>query len=608
MHIETPASTIVVVPREAHTPWPGMLATLVANTEPPYRLVVVDGGSPHRVARAVEELATRHDFTLVRRDALLTSNEARNLGMRHVETEFVVFVDNDTLVPPGWLTTLEQAARETDAPLIAPVVLAGAPGAWEIHAGGGEAHIEGDGPSRRFVEINARMHHPPGELDGAAREPSEFVELHCLLARTALLEQAGQFDEGLIAGREHSDLTLRIGRLTASTPLLEPAVTVKYASYKRLSAHDWAFFLPRWSEEWAGTTFAHFNEQWELRDTRVDDDWFQRGNLARRLHDRVRPRTGARLRGWRAVRRVRRALDRVATPAALAMAERSRTRCGPARIVHPRVMVHHMTHDAPRRAPRTLLLSRQLAHPPRTGGGLREMNIIRAPRGDRAHVRVRAGRGGPCARGSRARRMGRVRGSGGGVDGTRTRPPDRAAERRVALSRRRLGDHRSRARRRASSNSRPTSSSCVATRSRRTCPSSARAASVWCSTATTRSPTRSRSMGAQDTNRARGMTWRRASRLIAQIEAETIGLVDQIWVAHSESQDCLRATYPDAAADRDHAERRRRRLVPAVGSCAPRAHRLHRALRLLAQRRRRRHARARRAPPARARDASPSSA
>ena len=80
MHIQTPATTVVVVPREAHTPWPEMLTTLLANTDPPYRLVVVDGGAPHDIAQAVELLAVRHDFTLVRRDALLTSNEARNLG------------------------------------------------------------------------------------------------------------------------------------------------------------------------------------------------------------------------------------------------------------------------------------------------------------------------------------------------------------------------------------------------------------------------------------------------------------------------------------------------------------------------------------------------
>jgi glycosyltransferase involved in cell wall biosynthesis len=53
-------------------------------------------------------------------------------------------------------------------------------------------------------------------------------------------------------------------------------------------------------------------------------------------------------------------------------------------------------------------------------------------------------------------------------------------------------------------------------------------------------------MGAGDSNRARGITWRHAASLVARVEAETVALVDQIWVAHTESQDSLRATYPDA--------------------------------------------------------------
>ena len=43
------------------------------------------------------------------------------------------------------------------------------------------------------------------------------------------------------------------------------------------------------------------------------------------------------------------------------------------------------------------------------------------------------------------------------------------------------------------------------------------------------------------------MTWRHASRLVARVEEETVDLVDQIWVAHTESQASLRASYPDAA-------------------------------------------------------------
>jgi GT2 family glycosyltransferase len=309
-----------------------MLATLLANTEPPYRLVVVDGGAPRRIARELERLAVRHDFTLVRRDALLTSNEARNLGLRHVDTRYAVFVDNDTIVPPGWLAELEQCADETAAPLVAPVVLAGSADDCEIHAAGGGAHIEGEGEARRFVETNALLHHPPDAVGGARRERSEFVELHCLLTRVDALREIGPFDEGLIAGREHSDLVLRVAAATGDTPVLEPAVIVRYAS-KRLTINDWAFFLPRWSDEWATASFAHFNEKWMLRDTSVDA-WFLRGALARRLRDQYRSRAGARLWAWRMVRRARRVVEKAATAAALAAAERRRADAGPARIVH----------------------------------------------------------------------------------------------------------------------------------------------------------------------------------------------------------------------------------------------------------------------------------
>ena len=176
------------------------------------------------------------------------------------------------------------------------------------------------------------MDHPPAELAGAPRQPSEFVELHCLLARVDVLRQVGPFDEGYVAGREHSDLVLRVAE-TGGTPLLEPAVTVQYTSRKHLSLHDYSFYLPRWSDECARTSFAHFNERWELRDTSIDS-WFLRGTLARRLRDRYRARRGMRLWSWRIVRRAKRAVDMVLTPIAIAACTRTRARCGPARVSH----------------------------------------------------------------------------------------------------------------------------------------------------------------------------------------------------------------------------------------------------------------------------------
>ena len=109
------ASTVVVIGREAFSPTEATVRGIVANTTPPLRLVVVDGGSPRPAARRLELLARELDFTLLHSDAILSANESRNLGFAHVTTEFVVFVDNDLLVEHGWLEGLEQCARDTGA-------------------------------------------------------------------------------------------------------------------------------------------------------------------------------------------------------------------------------------------------------------------------------------------------------------------------------------------------------------------------------------------------------------------------------------------------------------------------------------------------------------
>ncbi len=154
----TPASTIVVVGREAFSPTPEMLLRIRRHTRDPLRVVVVDGGSPTPIRQRLEALAREHDFTLIRRDALVTANESRNLGLKHVDTEFVVFIDNDTLVDAGWLEGLERCARETGAGAVSPVVLSGPTGREEIHFAGGTCHIDSEAwlpPARRSQRTHA---------------------------------------------------------------------------------------------------------------------------------------------------------------------------------------------------------------------------------------------------------------------------------------------------------------------------------------------------------------------------------------------------------------------------------------------------------------------
>lgn len=325
--MSTVATTVVVVPREAHSPTVETLHALFAAETGPSRLVVVDAGSPRGIRRQLEALAAERDFTLLRSDAPLTGNEARNLAMSHVCTEFVVFLDNDTLVHPGWLEALERCAVETDAWLVSPVVLWGPEDRVEIHFAGGMSRIVDDAAGRRFEEHSSLMHHPAAAVASLTRARSEFMELHCLLCRVAPLRALDSpFDEGLVAGREHSDLTLRLAELGGSA-WVEPAVVVRYPWPKQLRPSDYPFYLARWSSEWAERTFDRFNSRWGLTDTTIDDK-FLRGHLDRRLGS-VR----ARSRRQRFARRARRAVDRVVTPLAVRRCDRQRARARPPRVL-----------------------------------------------------------------------------------------------------------------------------------------------------------------------------------------------------------------------------------------------------------------------------------
>ena len=327
-----PRTTIAVVPRESYSVTPRMLEALVAHTPSPRRVVVVDGGSPRKVWRRLERLASAWDLTFVHRDAVITSNEARNLAMRHVDSEYVCFLDNDTFVDDGWLAGLERCADETGAWLVAPAVLWGRRDRWEIHYAGGSCRIVGDVESRRFDEHNTYMHRPVHVLSELTRSRTEYVEAHCLLARVDALRRIGPFDEGLVAAREHSTLSLQV-RALGGEIWLEPSVVVRYPWPKRNTLADYRFYLPRWSDEWAERSFRRFNETWHLTDLGIDDI-FRAGHLDRRLERRPEPGNGLRARSQHFVLRVRRGVDLVVTPLAVKVCDRRRARLGPARALH----------------------------------------------------------------------------------------------------------------------------------------------------------------------------------------------------------------------------------------------------------------------------------
>lgn len=83
------------------------LRSIARNTANPYRLVVVDDGSDNYTRSLLRELVVEH------KSALLLFNEKNlgfvkscNIGMSQSHSPYLVLLNTDALVPPGWLDRL----------------------------------------------------------------------------------------------------------------------------------------------------------------------------------------------------------------------------------------------------------------------------------------------------------------------------------------------------------------------------------------------------------------------------------------------------------------------------------------------------------------------
>jgi GT2 family glycosyltransferase len=289
--VSTARVTVVVVPRERFSCSARSLEGIFQNTAAPFDLVYVDGGSPRRVRRYLREQAERRDFRLIRRDRYLSPNEARNIGLAEVTSEYVVFIDNDVSVTPGWLDMLVRCADEEDAAVVGPLTLFGPLEHEEIHLAGGEVSILEDGDGRRRRHVKEKMYFPGRRVSDVrhqlTRSECRLAEFHCLLARKDVFERVGPFDEAMLNTREHLDFSLAVME-TGGTIWFEPESLVTYIPGPPFKPTDIPFFMLRWSDAWERSSLRRFHEKWNL----TEDEFFERRYARlgwRRQRSLVRP-------------------------------------------------------------------------------------------------------------------------------------------------------------------------------------------------------------------------------------------------------------------------------------------------------------------------------
>ncbi|NEP17134.1 MAG: glycosyltransferase [Leptolyngbya sp. SIO4C1] len=273
----SPNVTLVVVPRERFSYTQASLESLYANTQVPFQLVYVDGGSPRAVRQYLAQQSEARGFKLLRSECYLAPNQARNLGLSQVTTDYVVFIDNDVHVAPGWLDALLDCAEQTQAAVVCPLTCIGKPLHQTVHLAGGEARIvlevKGEKLRRKVHEKHYLVNRSVADVRSQlGRQQCEFAEFHCMLVRRQIFKTIGLLDENLLNTREHIDFCLTVAEADG-TIYCEPEAVVTYVAEPIYRWSDISFFMLRWSDDWERSSLKYFREKWQLT---KKDKYFQK--------------------------------------------------------------------------------------------------------------------------------------------------------------------------------------------------------------------------------------------------------------------------------------------------------------------------------------------
>ncbi|ELP65171.1 mycofactocin biosynthesis glycosyltransferase MftF [Streptomyces turgidiscabies] len=187
------------------------------RTGPP--VIVVDDASRHPLA--VAAVAARHGARLVALDTNTGPAGARNAGLRHVTTPYVVFADSDIVLDPGTVPTLLRHFADPRVAMAVPRItgLTGHTATW----------IERYENTRSSLDLGA---HPAPVRPGT---PVSWAPTACAVARVDALREVRGFDEGMRVG-EDVDLCWR---------LIEAGLRVRYEPAVRAS-HEHRVRLGDW--------------------------------------------------------------------------------------------------------------------------------------------------------------------------------------------------------------------------------------------------------------------------------------------------------------------------------------------------------------------------
>jgi GT2 family glycosyltransferase/glycosyltransferase involved in cell wall biosynthesis len=233
------------------------IESILRNTQPgSYELVLVDNASSDGTAAYFEDLSAQHDHVTL---CLNKKNKGyaggNNDGMRLAKGEYVVLLNNDTLVPPAWLDRLLSLLKSNEnVGLAGPVT----------NSAGNEQRIEITGLDESNFEAFAAPY--------LARQQGQWftterLGFYCVALKRSVIERVGFLDERFGLGMfEDDDYCIRVRKSGFALAVIEDCFVYHKGSvsfgklsvntYRELFERNRALFTKLHGVQWSFSDIA----------------------------------------------------------------------------------------------------------------------------------------------------------------------------------------------------------------------------------------------------------------------------------------------------------------------------------------------------------------
>jgi GT2 family glycosyltransferase/ubiquinone/menaquinone biosynthesis C-methylase UbiE/glycosyltransferase involved in cell wall biosynthesis len=227
------------------------LESVVRNTAyPNYELVVIDNHSSDGTQDYLRMLTTQYANVHIKlNDDNLGFARANNQGLEQTTGEFLILLNNDTIVPPGWLSRLLRHLQDETIGLIGPVT----------NFVGNEAKVDVDYVNWQEMEGFARTLNWRYD-DELADIP--MLAMYCVGMRRSVFEAIGPLDEQFGVGMFEDDDYTQRARLKGFRVVCAPDVFVHHfgqaafgqlirdGRYNQLFENNRQLYEAKWQTKW----------------------------------------------------------------------------------------------------------------------------------------------------------------------------------------------------------------------------------------------------------------------------------------------------------------------------------------------------------------------